>query len=56
LKQHCMVGSWLQSSSSRWYDSSLLPKEPPEGDHTELENEAKEPLPLPGMDAEETPP
>ena len=46
LKQHWMVGSWLQSSSNRWYDSSLLPTEPAEGDHTDEENEPRDPLPL----------
>ena len=44
LKQHWMVGSWLHSSSSRWYDSSRLPTEPAAGDHTDDEKDASDPL------------
>lgn len=44
LKQHWIVGSWLHSSSSRWYDSSRRPTEPAAGDHTDDENDARDPL------------
>jgi hypothetical protein len=43
LKQLCMVGSCPHSSRSRWYDSSRRPVAPADGNHTDEENDARDP-------------